>query len=311
MLPDSTAVGLIPLASRLFSAGFAHARETATDDDAGVGRKSRALSWASAEKIEREASTQYRTLMRQAAQKGALAPSSDAQLERLRRIAERLIAEAPRYNARAAEWRWEVNLLGSNQVNAFCMPGGKIAFFRGILSRLRLTDDEIAIVMGHEIAHALREHGRERAGKERWARIGTAIAAIGGALLGFGDLGGQVASGTAQVALLKYSRGDETEADVVGLDLAARAGFDPRAGIVVWQKMESLGKGEPPQWLSTHPKHKNRIREIAANLDRAMPLYAAASGRSLTGIDAYRSNAGKPIPWPLKSRAGKAAIRSS
>jgi predicted Zn-dependent protease len=178
------------------------------------------------------------------------------------------------------------------------MPGGKIAFFSGILTTLQLTDDEVAIVMGHEIAHALQEHGRERVGKMRIAQVGTVIAAIGGALLGFGDLGGQVASGAAQLTMLKYGRDDETEADLVGLDLAARAGFDPRAGILVWQKMAAVAKGQPPQWLSSHPSHGTRVSEITRNLDRTMPLYARARGIPLTAIEPYRSNAGKPIPWP-------------
>ncbi|MGE3607054.1 MAG: M48 family metallopeptidase [Lautropia sp.] len=284
--------------------GFALARTDPSEDDAGVGRKSRALSWVSAEKIERESAQQYSALMREAARKGALAPPSAPRLQRLRAIALRLVAQAPRYNARASDWAWEVNLIASEQVNAFCMPGGKIAFFDGIVTKLKLTDDEIAIVMGHEIAHALREHGRERAGKERWARVGTAIAAIGGALLGLGDLGGQVASGTATVVLLRNSRSDETEADAVGLDLAARAGFDPRAGIVVWRKMAAAASRQPPQWLSTHPSHKNRIRDIAAKLERVMPLYAEAIGKPLRRLEPYRSNVGEPIPWPPKGRAG-------
>jgi predicted Zn-dependent protease len=181
------------------------------------------------------------------------------------------------------------------------MPGGKIAFFTGILTSLQLTDDEVAIVMGHEIAHALQEHGRERVGKMRIAQVGTVIAAIGGALLGFGDLGGQVASGAAQLTMLKYGRDDETEADLVGLDLAARAGFDPRAGIVVWQKMAAVAKGQPPQWLSSHPSHGTRIAEITRSLDRSMPLYARARNVPLAGIEPYRSNVGKPIPWPVQT----------
>ena len=121
---------------------------------------------------------------------------------------------------------------------------------------------------------ALREHGRERVGKMRLAQFGTVIASIGGALLGFGDLGGQVASGVGQLTLLKYGRDDETEADLVGLDLTARAGYDPRAGLVVWQKMASSASGQPPEWLSSHPSHTSRIKEIASHLDATMPLYA-------------------------------------
>jgi predicted Zn-dependent protease len=277
-------------------AGAQPAADTA--DGAVIARKSRAVGLASAEDVEKSAGLQYAQLTRQAGAQGALAPADHPQVIRLRAIAERLIRESARYNERASKWKWEVNLIGSKQINAFCMPGGKIAFFSGILTTLQLTDDEVAIVMGHEIAHALQEHGRERVGKMRIAQVGTVIAAIGGALLGFGDLGGQVASGAAQLTMLKYGRDDETEADLVGLDLAARAGFDPRAGIVVWQKMAAVAKGQPPQWLSSHPSHGTRVTEITRNLDRTMPLYARARGIPLNAIEPYRSNAGKPIPWP-------------
>jgi predicted Zn-dependent protease len=267
-------------------------------DGIPVGRTSRAIGLASAAEVEQSAMLQYGQLIRQAATQNALAPADHPQVIRLRRIAARLVEQAPRFNERAAQWKWEVNLVGSKQINAFCMPGGKIAFFTGILDTLKLTDDEVAIVMGHEMAHALREHGRERVGKMRLAQVGTVIAAIGGALLGFGDLGGQVASGAAQLTMLKYGRDDETEADLVGLDLAARAGFDPRAGIVVWQKMAAVAKGQPPQWLSSHPAHGTRIAEITRNLDRAMPLYAKARGVSPSALEPYRSNVGEPVPWP-------------
>ncbi len=277
----------------------ADARNAPDADGIELGRKSVAIGLASAEEVEKSSALQYGQLTRQAAAQGALAPADHPQTIRLRAIAERLIRESERYNPRAAQWKWEINLIGSTQINAFCMPGGKIAFFSGILTTLKLTDDEVAIVMGHEIAHALREHGRERVGKMRIAQVGTVIAAIGGALLGFGDLGGQVASGAAQLTLLKYGRDDETEADQVGLDLAARAGFDPRAGIVVWQKMAAVGKAQPPQWLSSHPAHGTRIAEITRSLDRTMPLYARARGTTPTELPPYRSNAGQPIPWPV------------
>ncbi len=276
----------------------AGAREPASDG-IEVGRTSRAIRLASAEEVEKSGIQQYSQLIRQAAAQKALGPADHPQVIRLRAIAARLIEQTGRFNERAAGWKWEVNLIGSQQINAFCMPGGKIAFFTGILETLKLTDDEVAIVMGHEMAHALREHGRERVGKMRLAQVGTVIAAIGGALLGFGDLGGQVASGAAQLTMLKYGRDDETEADLVGLDLAARAGFDPRAGIIVWQKMAAVGKGQPPQWLSSHPSHGTRISEITRNLNRAMPLYAKARGLSLSDLPPYRSNAGKPVPWPV------------
>ncbi|MBL8482591.1 MAG: M48 family metallopeptidase, partial [Rhodocyclaceae bacterium] len=207
-----------------------------------------------------------------AAAKNALAPDSDPQVQRLREIARRIIPFADRFNAHARDWKWEVILIRSQQVNAFCMPGGKIAFYTGLLQNLKLTDDEAAMVMGHEIAHALREHARERIAKTQATRLGAELL---GQFIGKGryadafHLGGNLLS-------LKFSRDDETEADVVGLDLAARAAFDPRSGITLWQKMLAAQKNAPPAWLSTHPSGNNRIDEIRRHLPEVMPLYERA-----------------------------------
>ncbi|MBP9712691.1 MAG: M48 family metallopeptidase [Sterolibacterium sp.] len=219
--------------------------------------------------LERQAASEYDELKRQAASKQALAPADHPQTRRLRAIAARMIPLATRYNPGAKQWRWEVNLIGSKQVNAFCMPGGKIAFFSGLLEGLRLTDDETAIVMGHEIAHALREHARERMAKSELTSLGASLLGQFVAQGKYADafrLGGNLLT-------LKFSREDESDADLVGLDLAARAGFDPRAGITLWQKMTTANRGAPPQWLSTHPSGPNRIREIEQHLPQVMPLY--------------------------------------
>ncbi|NBT78090.1 MAG: M48 family peptidase, partial [Betaproteobacteria bacterium] len=220
--------------------------------------KSKAINLVSAEEIERSAQAQYQQLLQQAAAKDALASPDHLQLRRLHRIAERIIPHAAKFNVRAPQWRWEVNLIGSNQINAFCMPGGKIAFYSGIIQKLKLTDDEVAMVMGHEIAHALQEHGRERVGKARVAQALTLGASVLSHVMGYGDLGGQLVSGGSQLALLKFSREDETEADRIGMEIAARAGYDPRGAAVLWEKMAAIGKGQPPQWLSTHPSHDAR-----------------------------------------------------
>ncbi|MGD9943065.1 MAG: M48 family metallopeptidase [Burkholderiaceae bacterium] len=269
--------------------GTAAQREADDQHGVDVGRTSRALALASAEEVEREAIAQYEQLKREAASQRALAPADHPQLQRLRRIAAQIIPFAPRFNERARQWQWEVNLIGSKQINAFCLPGGKIAFFSGILDTLQLSDDEVAIVMGHEIAHALREHGRARVGKARLAQGLTLGASVLSQLFGFGDLGGHLASGAAQLTMLKYSRDDETEADIVGMDLAARAGFDPRAGIELWRKMSAASKGQPPQWLSTHPSHDTRIVEIQRHLDATLPLYAATRGTTVAQLPPYRS----------------------
>ncbi len=243
-----------------------------------VGGNSAFSKLVPAESVERSATQQYAQLLQQAASQNALGPKDSAQVKRLRAIAQRIIPFAVVWNPRARDWQWEVNLIGSRQVNAFCMPGGKIAFYSGILSQLKLSDDEVAMVMGHEVAHALREHARKRMGKsavtQGAARLGGAVVA---SVLGIDPrLTDAAARGGANLLTLEFSREDESEADLVGMELAARAGYDPRAGVTLWQKMGAANKNAPPQWLSTHPSGKSRIKEIEANLPKVLPLYERA-----------------------------------
>jgi predicted Zn-dependent protease len=211
----------------------------------------------SAGTIEQQSAVQYDEMTRQAASKRALLPPDHPQTQRMRTIAQRLLPFANKFNERAKDWKWEINVLDSQQVNAFCMPGGKIAVFTGILQKLQLTDDEAAMVMGHEIGHALYEHARVRAGKN----------------MALGDL---VGAGAGSLASLKFSRGDETQADLIGLELAARAGYDPRAGITLWQKMSKASQGAPPQWMSTHPSGETRIKAIKDHIPEVIGLYEKA-----------------------------------
>jgi predicted Zn-dependent protease len=153
------------------------------------------------------------------------------------------------------------------------MPGGKIAFYYGILSKLQLDDDEVAAVMGHEISHALLEHARERMGKTTATKLGIEL---GAAILGLGNTGRMVGDLGGQLLTLQFSRSDESEADALGLILAARAGYNPRAGVTLWKKMLAGNKGAPPQWLSTHPSGESRIRDIESRLPQVEPIYAAA-----------------------------------
>jgi predicted Zn-dependent protease len=238
-----------------------------------VGKNSAFTNLVPAESVEQSAKQQYAQMLQQAASKNALAPADNQQLRRLRSIAQRLIPFAIAWNDRAKQWQWEVNLIGSTQINAFCMPGGKIAFYSGILKQLQLTDDEVAMVMGHEVAHALREHARERMGKNAATGIGANLL---GQIFGLGAIGQTVTNYGAQLLTLEFSRSDESEADLVGMELAARAGFDPRAGVTLWQKMGAANKNAPPLWLSTHPAGSTRIADIEANLPRVMPLYERA-----------------------------------
>ena len=204
-----------------------------------------------------------------------MAPDSNPQLQRLRTIGQRLLPFTAPWNPRARHWRWQVELIASPQVNAFCMPGGKIAFYTGILDKLKLTDDEVAMVMGHEMAHALREHARERIAKTQATNIGLRL---GAHLLGLGDLGSLAAGLGGQLLTLQFSRSDESDADLVGLEIAARAGYAPTAAVSLWRKMGQAtgGKTAGLAFLSTHPSGPQRIRELEQNVPKVQGLYATA-----------------------------------
>jgi Zn-dependent protease with chaperone function len=238
-----------------------------------VGPRSNFESLVPAAQIEAEAARGYRDMIAQARAAHRLAPPEHVQLRRLVMISTRLRPFAGMWNERAAGWQWEVNLINSPQVNAFCMPGGKIAFYWGILVKLQLTDDEVAMVMGHEMTHALREHGRSQIGKQV-ATQGT-IALLAG-LFGWSNASRTAANVGGRLLSLKYSRDDETEADLIGLELAARAGYDPRSALSLWRKMEEASKGAPPAFLSDHPSNPDRLRTIAANIPRVQGLFERA-----------------------------------
>jgi predicted Zn-dependent protease len=240
--------------------------------------------------IDQQSSQQYAAMMSQAQQKGVLVPESDPRVKRLRAIAQRIIPNTVRWNSAAQKWKWQVNLVQDGQVNAFCMPGGRIGFFTGIVDKLKLTDDEIAAVMGHEIAHALREHGRERQSKATATGLVTGI--VGAAVSAYTgyDVRG-VANSFGQLYVLKFSRDEEREADLIGLDIAARSGYDPRAGITLWKKMAALNQsGAPIEILSTHPGGANRIEQIQEHMNVLLPLYARTKNTTADRLPPYRSN---------------------
>lgn len=254
----STGLGLLP--------STAHAQ-------VDVGRASALRSLVPAAELEKAAGTQYHQMLQEARQQNALAPEGHPQLRRLRVIAKRLIPHTTPWNDRASNWQWEVNLIGSKQINAFCMPGGKIAFYTGILDQLQLNDDEAAMIMGHEMAHALREHARERLAKTQATSLGLSL---GAQLLGLGDLGNMAANLGTKLLSLKFSRDDETEADLVGLELAARSAFTPQASVNLWQKMTAANGGGQLAFLSTHPSGPDRIKELQANVPKVQALYEQA-----------------------------------
>ncbi len=238
-----------------------------------VGPRSQFNGLVSAATIEQQSAEQYHALLAQARAQNLLAEPRHPQLIRLNYIAQRLRPFATMWNERARDWQWEVNLIGSPEINAFCMPGGKIAFFWGILVKIQLSDDEVAMVMGHEMTHALREHAREQIGKQAATR---GLIGLGAAIFGWGQTGRTLAGAVGNLATLKFSRDDETEADLVGLELAARAGYDPDAALSLWRKMEAAARGAPPAFLSDHPSNPDRLAVIAHNIPRVQGLYNRA-----------------------------------
>ena len=238
-----------------------------------VGEASRLRHLVPAEELEQAANQQYAELIQQA--KGSLVASKDPQNQRLQRIAQSLIPHATAWNPRARDWKWSVALIRSDDVNAFCMPGGKIAFFTGIIDKLKLTDDEIAMIMGHEMAHALREHSREQLAKNSATSLGISL---GAQLLGLGDMGNYAARLGGQLLSLRFSRNDEHDADLVGLEIAARAGYNPQAAVTLWEKMgQATGaNANGLSFLSTHPSGPERIRELQRNVPSVQGLYDKA-----------------------------------
>jgi predicted Zn-dependent protease len=219
----------------------------------------------------------------QEAQKKNTLNTDKIQLERVRTISNRLIAQVGVFRPDAVQWKWEVNVDKNDQVNAYCMPGGKIMVLTGLIDKLKATDDELGAVIGHEIAHALREHGRERMSQAYLQQFG--LQALGammskGTSSAVGNASMQAAGiGSQLFFALPNSRLQETEADKIGLELSARAGYNPDAAITLWQKMGKLNANKPSEFFSTHPSDNTRIAELQTLVPKVKPLYEAAKKR--------------------------------
>lgn len=248
-----------------------------TTKPGSVGVQRQQLMLVSADTVERMALVNYAQQNSTARSAGKLV-TKGAELERLKRIAARLQAQVTAFRDDAARWDWQLALIDAPVINATCAPGGKITFYTGLIRQLKLNDDEIAIVMGHEIAHALREHGRERV-----SRAYAQNALTSTALMAAPNSQAQVAAANTvahYLYMLPNSRQNESEADAMGLELAARAGYDPAASLAVWRKMAALegkaGGKAPAEFASTHPSNATRIGELTAMLPKVSPLYQAA-----------------------------------
>ncbi len=266
---SSFKVALVTLTTVSF-VGCEAVQHTTYGGQVGIDRKQFVL--VPSQQVDQSAAQAYAKVLAEASKKGQL--NTNAQLvKRVKRVAGKIIPHTAVFRPDAPNWAWEVNVIESDQINAWCMAGGKIAFYSGLITKLKLTDDEIAAVMGHEIAHALREHSRERISQQLATSLGLNLLASGlGLSQGQTELAGLVTDVTFS---LPYGRQHETESDRIGVELAARAGYDPRAAITLWQKMSSQNGVAPPELLSTHPSPANRIEDLKVYSQRVMSLYEA------------------------------------
>jgi predicted Zn-dependent protease len=271
-------ISIVAVSVSLAMLGGCQSVDTTKSGVVGVDRDQRMM--VSADQVNAGAAKAYAQMMAEAKQKGVL-DKDPALVARVQAITKRLIAQTPTFRDDVAKWPWEVHVISTDEVNAWCMPAGKMAIYTGLIQKLNATDDEIAAVMGHEISHALREHSREQISRQMSTQMGIGVV---GALLGIGQLGQGIAGQVANVTLnLPNSRNAEVEADRIGIELAARAGFDPNAAVTLWEKMSKVGGSQPPKWLSTHPPHQDRINDLREYAQKVAPLYQAAKGSAAAG----------------------------
>lgn len=246
---------------------------TTSSGTVGVDRKQWMSGLVSETELNQAAQQNYTQVLSQARSQGAL--DKDAALtNRVKNIANRLIRHVDVFRPDARAWNWEVHVISSNELNAWCMPGGKMAVYSGLIKQLNLTDAELAAIIGHEMAHALREHSREQVSQQMATSVGLSVLSAVLGQPGVQDLGGRLSE---VMFTLPNSRQHETEADLIGVELAARAGYDPRAAITLWEKMAAVEKGQQqPEFMSTHPSSTSRINELRTITERVMPLYQAA-----------------------------------
>ena len=263
---------IIVIATLAAFALFAAGCETVNTTNAGaVGVKRKQQMLVSDETIEQGAAQAYDTELKTARDKGAL-DTDKAQLARVTAIARRIVAVTPAFRADATSWNWQFHVEKTDELNAYCMPGGRIMVYSGLIDKLDLNDAEIATVLGHEIAHALREHTRERVSRAYAQQLVlSGAAAVTGASESVTNIANMIGQVTFQ---LPFSRDQESEADDIGLELMARAGYDPHSALTLWNKMSAAESGGgTPQFLSTHPAPKDRIKDIEKKLPRVLPLY--------------------------------------
>lgn len=242
---------------------------TTEEGAVGITRKQYMFN-TSAEEINQMALRDYLQVKKEATSKNTL-DTKPEYLKRVQAVANRLIPFTAIFRGDAPGWSWETHVITSDELNAYCMPGGKIVFYSGIIEKLKMTDGEIAAVMGHEIAHALREHGRERVAQVKSQQIGMGLVMASGKVSeGAAQL---IGGGTHLLMILPNNRTQESEADEMGTELMARAGYNPQEAVNLWVKMSNAGGGKPPEMLSTHPSDSRRIADIQDLIPKVNSIY--------------------------------------
>lgn len=237
-----------------------------------VGANRSQIMLVSAEKMDQGAAAAYTNVLKKANHTRSL-NTDPVQTKRVRNISNKLINQVGVFRKDAKNWDWQVNVIKEDTVNAWCMPGGRIAVYTGIINRLNLTDAEISAVVGHEMAHALREHSREKASRDYAKNAG--IFAVG-VLTGSNAIANLANTVAEYTIALPFSRQQETEADNMGTELMARAGYNPNSAANVWVKMKRLNQKAPLEFMSTHPSHDSRIENLNKIAKEVMPLYQNA-----------------------------------
>jgi predicted Zn-dependent protease len=232
--------------------------------------------------LEQIASIEYRQLVADATTQRRLLPQTDARVKRVQNIVDSLMPYALKWNDRSRNWNWEVNIVRAPRIDTYCMPGGKVAIFTGLLERLRPTDDEIAMLIGHEIAHALRQHARVMIDERMLREYRGTLSAP--QLFGITDFDFDTGVGFPDV---RYSADDEREADVIGTEIAARAGYDPRAALAFWQRVAALDRRMPVELAAAHPITTARLDDLRRRQADMLALYAKAIHRSVNDLPAY------------------------
>lgn len=222
--------------------------------------------------INREAAESYRQTINKIRSQGALDTTSET-ARRIKTVFNKMVPYADQENHTGVKFNWEINVINSNELNAWAMPGGKMVFYTGLVNKLKLNDNEIAVVMGHEMAHALQEHGKAQRNVGIFTGIGVAVGNIALSAAGISGAGDLLGTGATLAVTNPYSRSNETEADEIGLFLMAKAGYNPSVAPGLWKKMSAAGGDKVPALLSTHPSNADRQANLERLLPEAMKVY--------------------------------------